>query len=338
MPTVAIITPTRNRLGLLREAMDSVAAQTCGDWEHIIVDDGSTDGTDTEVSRRAKNDPRIRYIARQGAKSGANVCRNIGINAAASELVVFLDSDDLIKPNCLARRVEVMQRNADLDFAVFRGNAFQESPDQPLRVYHPHPPGDDLLRFLMHECIWEITSPIWRRQTLLRLGAFDEDLLSMQDLELHVRAIAARSRYICFEEIDHDIRWQADAEKTSVLHFRDSRYLERATTVRSKMASVVAEHDNMTWSRRRALTGLRFATAELWSRSGHLSRALQEWRSNRGGDSGSLLHWSGCTMLLAARTNPSEVSPLGRAINKWKGWMRFRQEPSLLNDAEARGP
>src|SRR5260370_14438416 len=94
-PVVSVITPTKNRLRLLCEAMDSVTSQGFGAWEHLVVDDGSTDGTAEEVERRGKADPRIRYIKRIGDTSGGNVCRNIGVRESRAEFIVFLDSDDL---------------------------------------------------------------------------------------------------------------------------------------------------------------------------------------------------------------------------------------------------
>jgi len=81
---VAVITPTKNRLKLLCETMDSVKRQTFQAWEHIIVDDGSDDGTCEEVARRAASDGRIRYIQRTGERAGANVCRNLGIAATCA--------------------------------------------------------------------------------------------------------------------------------------------------------------------------------------------------------------------------------------------------------------
>src|SRR5262245_9038384 len=119
-PTVSIITPTKNRRALLRETIGSVQRQTLEAWEHIIVDDGSDDGTGAEVQSLASADGRIRYVPRNGNLSGANVCRNVGIRESSADLIVFLDSDDLLEPHCLMRRVEVMLRNADLDFATFQ--------------------------------------------------------------------------------------------------------------------------------------------------------------------------------------------------------------------------
>ena len=73
-----------------------------------------------EIALRAKADRRIRYVRRSGDTVGANVCRNIGILECRADLIVFLDSDDLLRPRCLERRVEIMYRNSILDFAVFR--------------------------------------------------------------------------------------------------------------------------------------------------------------------------------------------------------------------------
>ena len=65
-PVVTIVTPTKNCLALLRETLDSVAAQTLQSWEHVIVDDGSDDGMAEYVLRRNAADQRVRYLPRTG--------------------------------------------------------------------------------------------------------------------------------------------------------------------------------------------------------------------------------------------------------------------------------
>ncbi len=174
-PLIAIVTPTKNRRMLLAETIDSVQRQTLQAWEHIIVDDGSDDGTADDVSLRAKDDSRVRYLARTGERGGANVCRNQGLAAATADLVVFLDSDDLLAPQCLARRLEIMERNADLDFAVFQTRIFISVPGDSNQTFSQDLLGDDLLRFLFFEAPWIITGPIWRKTTLEKLAGFDEN-------------------------------------------------------------------------------------------------------------------------------------------------------------------
>jgi glycosyltransferase involved in cell wall biosynthesis len=252
IPLVAIITPTKNRLKLLCEVMDSVQRQSFDAWEHIIVDDGSDDGTAEEVARRAAADPRIRYLRRPAEKAGANVCRNIGVAESHAELIIFLDSDDLLRPQCLERRVEIMTRNSTLDFTVFRAGVFVKSAGDLTRLYHAQNPGDDLLRFLAHECVWEISGPIWRRTFLMQIGCFDETLLSMQDLEMHVRALSARAKYVCFSDVDHDIRSHDDGTNTSIRHYKDPAYIEAAEKVQAKLFDTVTSTGLLTWSRQRA--------------------------------------------------------------------------------------
>src|SRR5437868_8818874 len=228
-PTVSIITPTKNRLKLIREAMDSVRTQSFAAWEHIVIDDGSNDGTCEEVSCRMASDSRIRYLRRPNGKSGASACRNRGVEASNAEFIVFLDSDDLLSPDCLARRVKIMQRNSDLDFATFQTAVFQEKLGDSRKEWDRDLLGDDLLRFLFFECPWIITGPIWRKRSLIRLGLFDESLLSWQDIDLHVRALTSGFHYLRFPEVDHHVRWQFEPTKVSIEQRRSPQHLEAAT-------------------------------------------------------------------------------------------------------------
>jgi glycosyltransferase involved in cell wall biosynthesis len=330
-PLVSVVTPTKNRLALLRETMDSVAAQTFPEWEHLVVDDGSDDGTPDEVRTRSAADPRIRYIPRTADKAGANVCRNIGIAESRAALLIFLDSDDLLRPQCIEQRLEIMRRNTILDFAVFRAGVFAKSVGDLNRLYHSQNPGDDLLRFLTLECPWQTSGPIWRRAFLDKVGRFDEMLLSMQDLELHLRALCARAKYVCFPDIDHDIRWQDDATKTSVRHFQDPIFIEAAEGAQVKLLNTLTRSGLLTWSRQRALLGLTFGVAESCVRATGLVDGMRIW--NRGCSrqhAPMSLQVAGLLMLYAVRQG---VTPDGfclRLVNKWKGWMRFREEPLLM--------
>ena len=326
-PQVSVITPTRNRLPLLIQALDSVAAQTFADWEHIVIDDGSDDGTARMMCARAAADPRVRYLVREGERSGGNICRNLGLRSAKAPLVVMLDSDDLLEPDCLERRVAVMRRNADIDFATFENGAFVETIGElDHRVGHDLL-GDDLARFLYFELPWIITGPIWRRDALLRLGLFDEDLLSWQDVELHVRAVAAGCRYLRFPEIDHHIRWQPEPTRTSIEQRRSPRHLSAALGVLERLEAHVRGGPGMTWVRRRALCSLYFFVAELWLGLGDLRSALGAWRMIRTRRLGpAYLHLSGALLLALARTGAPTVT----AIRKWKGLLRLRTVPELV--------
>jgi glycosyltransferase involved in cell wall biosynthesis len=278
-PIISVITPTKNRLKLLKETMDSVLAQTFEAWEHLIIDDGSDDGTTEEVTKRAVADSRIRYIRRNGECPGANVCRNLGVHLSNSELIVFLDSDDLLAPHCLKQRTDVLLRNTDLDFAVFPGFVFKDIIGDDSRLFSPMTLGSDLDRFLYLDHPWEITGPIWRRTALERIGLFVEYLPSWQDVELHVRALTAGARYVKCSLPDHYIRWQSEPTKVSVLQFTAPIHLDKGLEIVGIFHSELSKTGLLNWYRRRALGGLIFLLAERWVKNESLVKALRVWSS-----------------------------------------------------------
>lgn len=311
--------------------MDSVQRQTFAAWEHLIVDDGSDDGTAEEVSRRAAADPRLRYLARKGDRSGANVCRNQGLAAASADLVVFLDSDDLLEPDCLAHRVEVMRRNLDLDFMVSGMGAFVEKVGDLDRDFAVNAVGDDFLSFLFFELPWQTTGPTWRRRTLQRLGGFDESLPSWQDVDLHVRALASGCLYFRVAKIDCHMRWQSTPDKVSLLQRRAPEHLAAAEKLLLKFEQVTRNGPGMTWIRQRALCSLYFLVAEFWIDAGRPAAALGCWTLIRKRKLGSRLLYGTGAAILVIQALGSLGRRLGRRVgHKWKGVMRLRTNAELV--------
>lgn len=97
MPEVSIILPTYNRVDVIGRAIASIIRQTHQDWELLVIDDGSTDGT---IERLDNVDPRIRFIRQ--ANQGVAAARNTGLNAARGRFIAFMDSDDEWRPQFLA--------------------------------------------------------------------------------------------------------------------------------------------------------------------------------------------------------------------------------------------
>lgn len=108
MELVSVIMPTYNCARFIRESIDSVLAQTYTNWELIIVDDCSTDETDTIVSNYT--DKRIYYI-RNSQNKGAALTRNRAIKEAKGRYIAFLDADDLWLPEKLEKQVAFMEKN-----------------------------------------------------------------------------------------------------------------------------------------------------------------------------------------------------------------------------------
>lgn len=107
-PAVTVVTPARDAAGTLGEAVASVRAQTRGDWEMLVVDDGSTDGTRALAEGLAAADPRIRVLGWAGPR-GAAAARNAAIREARGRVVAFLDADDRWRPDKLARQLGYME-------------------------------------------------------------------------------------------------------------------------------------------------------------------------------------------------------------------------------------
>ena len=117
MPLISIVTPVYNAARWLPETLASVRAQTLTDWEHILVDDGSSDDSVAIVEAAARADSsadsslhsiaaaRIRLL-RMERNQGPSMARNLGIDAARGRFIAFLDADDLWLPEKLARSVE----------------------------------------------------------------------------------------------------------------------------------------------------------------------------------------------------------------------------------------
>lgn len=108
-PMFTIITPVYNREKTIRLAVESVMKQTCGDWEMLLIDDGSTDHTGDVCKEYASHDARMHYIYKENG--GVSTARNVGLKCAAGRYILFLDSDDFFQPNTL----EVLHAKIDAD-------------------------------------------------------------------------------------------------------------------------------------------------------------------------------------------------------------------------------
>lgn len=97
----SVVIPARNAEGFIAETLASLRAQEAGEFEAIVIDDGSEDDTAMIVERVAAEDPRFRLIT--GSAKGVSTARNAGLEAARGEIVLFLDADDLLRPDALRR-------------------------------------------------------------------------------------------------------------------------------------------------------------------------------------------------------------------------------------------
>lgn len=118
-PLVSVIMPAYNAEKWIGEAVESVRGQSCRDWELLILDDASTDGTEMLARRYAAEDPRIRY-ERGRENRGVAAVRNRGLELARGSWVALLDSDDTWRPEKLERQLALARREqADIVYCSY---------------------------------------------------------------------------------------------------------------------------------------------------------------------------------------------------------------------------
>jgi glycosyltransferase involved in cell wall biosynthesis len=110
-PVVSVVVPFLDAARFLEEAIASVRGQQYDDWELLLVDDGSTDGSTAIARRHAAREPeRVRYLTHSGFENrGAAASRNLGARRSRGRYIAFLDADDVWLPGKLAEQVEILE-------------------------------------------------------------------------------------------------------------------------------------------------------------------------------------------------------------------------------------
>lgn len=187
-PAIAVVMPVYNRASSVGAAIQSVLSQEFQDFELIVVDDGSTDGSANVIA--TFTDPRIRSI-RLPANAGGNAARNRGVDAASAPLITFLDSDDHYLPAKLGFTVDYFERHPDVDILL---DSFVKSyrPERDRANIELRNPvlndNQQILDALFTRRIWKATPGITaRREIVLAAGKFDEGLKRRQDFDFILR-------------------------------------------------------------------------------------------------------------------------------------------------------
>lgn len=191
---VSVIIPTYNRADLLRKSIESVQNQTYEEWEIIIVDDCSTDGTEQVV--KEFGDYRIRYI-RNEKNLGAGASRNRGGELARYEYIAFQDSDDVWRCGKLEKQMQYMMNHSEYDMVYcsflkhYSNGGSLVVPNNQIGERE----GDMYATLLVNNVIGTPTVLI-RRNVFLECGGFDTELKAIEDWDLAVRV--ARNSQIGF--------------------------------------------------------------------------------------------------------------------------------------------
>lgn len=187
-PLVSVIIPSYNSRQWVAKAIDSVLDQTYQNIEIIVIDDGSTDATKDFIQENYGKNERIRYLFQ--SNSGVSRARNFGIEQAKGHLISFLDADDWLLPEKVARQVEFLQAHPEYQVAYCDfWNAYNR--EGPLEV----PTGGWLIKGVSGQILPDLLArtviimhaTLVRRECLEKGGSFREDLPYAEDWEFWMR-------------------------------------------------------------------------------------------------------------------------------------------------------
>jgi glycosyltransferase involved in cell wall biosynthesis len=215
-PPLSVVMSVFNAEPFLDDAVSSIRGQSFGDFEFIIVDDGSTDGTADRLARHASLDPRIRVLTQENR--GLIASLNRAIAACTAPLIARMDGDDVAMPERFARQVQAFR---DAPQVVVIGSAFLKLDEQS-RVGQqwlpPLSPAEIHSALKRHNCMANPTCMI-RRDAVVAAGAYRRAFLYCEDYDLWLR----------MSEIGDLLNLPEPLLHYRIYPKRDARYVEQQT-------------------------------------------------------------------------------------------------------------
>lgn len=270
MPLISVIIPAYNAEKTIKETIKSVLNQTISDFEILVINDGSQDGTVEIVE--SITDSRIKLFSYPNA--GPQKTRNRGIHHASGDYIALLDADDRWTPDKLASQLKALQDNPQAAVAYSWTDYIDES-DQFLRPGpHIHASGDIFPQLLLADCIGSGSNPLIRQQALAEVGNFDESLPAAQDWEMWLR-LAARYPFVVVPEVQVFYRISGNSWSSNVYRMEAASWqvIEKVfanapesiqqlkkDTIANRYKSLTFRTLEGTANRTRALTGIHFLT------------------------------------------------------------------------------
>jgi glycosyltransferase involved in cell wall biosynthesis len=285
---VSVVIPTYNRSYILREALESVLAQSYRDFEILVVDDGSRDNT-REVVESFQCD-KIRYLGNKSNR-GCSAAYNVGITESKGALIAFCDSDDLWKPDYLQREVDFLCRHPEVDVvfcdtevrvspggAVIMPSLMQQMPAFRELIGSKADTVEHVLQARqMYLCLLEEipikpTAAMARRAVFDRVGMFDEAWPSGTDWDLFLRF----SRVASFGYIDEVLAIQRRTSDATHQVFREKDKLFLLSLFLKEKAALAGDH-NAIRSVNRGISGLYNSLAWTYLEAGRKQAALSTY-------------------------------------------------------------
>ncbi len=228
-PKVTVLMSVLNGEEYLREAIDSVLSQNFEDFEFVIVDNASTDGTRDIIA--SYDDVRIVLVANRETLN-LSQSLNKGLAAARGDYVARLDADDIAMPGRLEQQVRHLDSHHDVALVACTATEFSDAGDFPGTAPHVPPEDHDaLMDALARDSILSHSSIMFRREAALAVGGYDEAYAYCMDYLLYFR-LADRHRLAALAaplvairlhagQITHRPEWEARRHREAAAAFRD---------------------------------------------------------------------------------------------------------------------
>ncbi len=250
-PLVTVVIPSYNNEKYLRGTIASVVAQTHRDFECIIVDDCSSDGSIAIARAACKSDRRFRLYQHR-SNGGLAAARNSGIRLAAGSFVCFLDSDDVLSPTSLENRVRAAQKYRDVDcvagvydFSMSVAGDFGGTV--PGKAVKGRAEFVDFVS-VKGDCPFNANQPMLRRQVLVAMGGFPEKYPQAEDWRLWSKMLRAGYVLVSVPTIGSAYRQTAGSmmRRAPMLHMQKSlgNYFRAHAAYRDEVERVEVRYEN----------------------------------------------------------------------------------------------
>jgi glycosyltransferase involved in cell wall biosynthesis len=245
-PRVSIITPAYNRKDLMPRTVASVIGQTFSDFEYIIVDDGSTDGTFEWL--QTITDSRVKVMSHDSrSNKGQAASINLGMSRASGDYLVILDSDDLLAFEALEKHVEMLDANPALGMVYGQGYAVDIDDQALYPLFSENHVEESKPDRLLLDCY--VVSPglcMFRKSVVEAAGPLEVSFRAAQDHDFLLRVVEqapfAYSGVVCFYYRKHDGTISANGQLTrwengfEILRRASKRYSYSKSTLRKRKA------------------------------------------------------------------------------------------------------
>lgn len=309
MPKVSIIIPAYNQGRFLSKAVESCLTQTFSDLEVIVVDDGSTDNT-SAIAAHYLVDHRFKYVKQQNA--GAPAARNRGLKESAGDYLCYLDSDDYLLPQKIARQAALLDREVTLgwtycDLITVDENDCPTQVQLPVSSYKRRLDGD-IFESLMAGGYFPPHVVMVRREVMDAIGSWDESLGGHCDYDVWLRIAGT----------GYPVKFQPD--KLAVYRIHASSMSSNAAAMARTRLATFAKIARLFPDRTAAsLEALQGATHELFASNQRLHAELNSKSSTLSSQSSEAEAFDLISLLPAARREVGETRQIQAGMIDFEG-------------------